>query len=212
LGIIERIDYLDYQIYPPLNPAETVKIDLPVNLSRNWEDSITFHFYSAIISEKSRRKQNGHQFAFDFTLFASVFDETQVSDGLPDYGIPDIQITFRSDEAQRYFFEAKLLNKEGEYLHNQYVSQGMMCFITGKYGKSVQWSGMIGYVLDGNTNKARNKVAMKIENERLTLGMSPTATLNISTIRKDVYETLHMRQTMTPFTIYHVFLPVQRGR
>ena len=68
----------------------------------------------------------------------------------------------------------------------------------------------MGYVLDGDTDKARKSVTDTIEAKRLALGMLPKETLKESTIRSDVYETSHDRQTEThsSFTIYHIFLPV----
>lgn len=185
-----------------------LKIDLTTISSRKWEDSITLRFYRAIIGEKTSRKKLGYQFSFDFTLFPKVFDEVQDFDDLPDFGIPDIQITYRSDEADRYILEAKLLNKSDEYLHVDYVAKGMMRFIMGKYGSNVHWGGMMGYVLDRNTNKAKELVMTRIESERPVLGMPPQETLKISSLRDDVYETSHTRHTNTPFTIYHIFLPV----
>ena len=88
---------------------------------------------------------------------------------------------------------------------------GMGRFISGiKYGIGASKGGMVGYVLDGNTGKARKNVTEKIEAKRQTLGMLPMETLKDSTIRQDVYETSHVRpiEQETLFTIYHIFLPL----
>ena len=183
----------------------TLKIDLTVMPSGNLENNITWHFYGAIVAEKSRLTDDGtQQYCFSF------LPGTEIIDGKGNrLGITDLQIQFGTDERNRFTIEAKLLNKQRTSNAGAYVGkEGMGRFISGQYGREVQWGGMMGYVLDGDTDKARKSVTDKIEKERQTLGMLKTETLKNSTIRKDVYETSHTRQTGTPLTIYHLFLPV----
>jgi hypothetical protein len=183
---------------------DMVKIEHTIP-SNNLENRITWRFYDAIVTKKSRLTDDGtQQYCFSFHVGSDVTDRKGNR-----LGITDIQIQFGTDERNRFIIEAKLLNKKGEYLHNKYISYGMMRFITGQYGGGVQCGGMVGYVLDGNTDTARKDVTDNIEAKRLELGTSSTETLRDSAIRKDVYETSHVRQTKKPFTIYHVFLPIR---
>jgi hypothetical protein len=66
-----------------------------------------------------------------------------------------------------YFaFECKRLNaiEKGHRrtLASEYVTQGMMRFVTSQYGGSVLQGGMIGYVLDGRWKDAIRRVANNI--------------------------------------------------
>ena len=194
------------EVYDILFSAWSVaKVDRTAPL-KNLENCITWCFYSAIVAEIIRLIDDGTR-QHCFTIFSGtsiIYRRKQV-------GIADIQVEFNNDPRCRFIIEAKLLNKKGASNARAYVGEeGMGRFISGKkYGIEVSEGGMIGYVLDGNTDKARKSVADKIEKERQTVGMLPTATLKNSTIREDVYETSHVKQTGTSFTIYHIFLPVK---
>ena len=185
---------------------EMIEIDLATTPTKNLENTITWRFYGKIEMEKARRTDNGErQYYFSFHPGSSVIDRGK------QVGISDLQIQFGYDERRRFTLEAKLLNKPKGSNIGEYVGyDGMDRFLRdGKYGIGVSAGGMMGYVLDGNTNGAKQKVTNKIEESRLTLGMSHQETLKKSSLRKDIYETFHTRQTKTVFTIYHIFLPVR---
>lgn len=173
--------------------------------TKDLENTITGFFYDAVTVEKARKTDSGNrQYCFSFLPGPHVVYKGRR------IGITDIQIQFGNDERRRFTLEAKLLNKPSASNAGAYVgTEGMGRFICGKYGIGMLKGGMIGYVLDGNTNSAKQKVAEKIENERSALGMSSPETLKKSSLRDDVYETSHIRRTKKPFTIYHVFLPVK---
>jgi len=181
-----------------------VKIESTTS-SGNLENNITWRFYDAIVTEKSRLTDDGtRQYSYSFHTGESVIDNGQ------QVGITDIQIQFGTDERRRFAIEAKLLNTPKGTNVNTYIGKdGMGRFISGKkYGIGASKGGMVGYVMDGDIDRARKRVTEKIEAKHLTLGMPSTATLTDSTIRENVYETSHIRQTGTPFTIYHIFLSV----
>jgi len=113
-----------------------------------------------------------------------------------------------------YFcLEVKLLNVmhngRRRSLASEYVKQGMMRFISGKYSKAVLHGGMAGYVRDGDTKHAISRVAVNIKKQNAALGMEPADTLGPSSvIEKDdrVRETNHKRKG-NRFLIHHIFLP-----
>lgn len=203
----------------PINSSQSLKevydmlfmawklVGIPRNApSGNLENTITWKFYACIRAEKARLTDNGErEYCFSFHPGSS-----EVDDKGKQTGITDIQIQFGNDERRRFTLEAKLLNQQGATNTGAYVgSEGMGRFIREeKYGIGVSEGGMMGYVLDKNVDKAKRSVTEKIEKECSSLGMVSQGTLKKSSLRDDVYETSHIRHTNVPFTIYHIFLPV----
>lgn len=181
----------------------TVPLDTPTG---DLENTITRWFYDRVQQEQTRRiDEEARQFCYFFCLSPSA------TDGKGNLmGHTDMQIQFGTDPRQRFTLEAKLLNKSDGTNTGAYVGfDGMNRFIRDKkYGIGVSEGGMIGYVLDADTEKAKQNVTKKIEKERQSLGMHHKATLKTSSLREDVYETSHVRHTKVSFTIYHIFLPV----
>lgn len=184
---------------------EKVNVNLQVDSTSNLENTITWRFYDKIIAEKSRQADSeNRQYCFSFTAGTSVTDGKGKQ-----LGITDIQIQFGYDERQRFTLEAKLLNKPGDNNTSAYTGvAGMGRFMIGKYGAGVSQGGMIGYVLDGNVERAKKNVAESVVERRQTLGMAATAVLEKSALRAAVFETVHQRKKKDTFTIYHIFLAV----
>lgn len=125
-----------------------------------------------------------------------------------------------------YFaFECKRLNvvEDGarRSLAPEYVSEGMMRFVTGKYAAFMRHGGMIGYVLDGRGDDAIRLVGQNIAARSTELCMKSPAVLEQSTlcgVLGTARQTLHTPLTRT-ITIHHLFLecpvparPSLRGR
>lgn len=90
---------------------------------------------------------------------------------------------------------------------SQYVTerQGMLCFIEQRYGKGLEYGGMLGYVFDGDIDKARTSVARSIEKNRSKLKTRLPHKMVVSSILPGdsrVYETIHTIEQKR-FTIYH---------
>lgn len=113
-----------------------------------------------------------------------------------------------------YFaFECKrlnaLVNGTRRSLAPEYVTEGMMRFVTGQYAGSVQHGGMIGYVLDGRRDDAIELVGQNIKSRATELCMNAPVGLDRSRLRpvaNHVRETNHALQPSRPFTLHHVFL------
>jgi hypothetical protein len=60
------------------------------------------------------------------------------------------------------FIECKRLNVNDASLAADYVSKGMMRFVTGKYAPDLPLAAMIGYVMDGEVSKASDSVLAQI--------------------------------------------------
>ena len=94
----------------------------------------------------------------------------------------------------------------------EYVTgrQGMMCFIEQRYGRGLASGGMLGYVFDGDIEKARTSVAASIEANRAKLKTAPPFELVLSSVLPGdprVSETNHAL-AHGDFIIYHLFVAV----
>jgi hypothetical protein len=97
-------------------------------------------------------------------------------------------------------------------LVTEYVTshQGMMCFIEGRYSTDLASGGMLGYVFDGQVEKARDSVRTSIESNHRQLRCGTVPALVPSSILSDlswVSQSIHSLSQRV-FTIYHLFLPV----
>jgi len=114
-----------------------------------------------------------------------------------------------------YFcMESKRLNvvKDGKRraYASEYVTHGMLRFVTGQYSKAVRHGGMIGYVLDGNVSEAMTNVEANIQTHHVVLCMAAPGTLQSSAVLPSdgrARETHHQRtHETTLFRIHHLFM------
>jgi hypothetical protein len=94
---------------------------------------------------------------------------------------------------------------------NEYVVFGMVRFVRGQYAAMVKHGGMLGYVLDGNVNRAVQTVTAAIAGHAADLGMPIPARISVSSIQPtnaNMRETQHQRdQKLGDFSIHHIFVP-----
>lgn len=118
--------------------------------------------------------------------------------------------------AETYFaIEAKRLHvtfpSGWQSLISEYVigDQGMMCFVTGRYSGTQQAAAMLGYVFDGDIDKARRGIDTFLRKHADLLKLSPPHELQSSTILlgRSVEKTNHQLASR-PFTIYHLLVSV----
>jgi len=111
-----------------------------------------------------------------------------------------------------YFaFECKRLNilENGKRrtLAPEYVMEGVMRFVTGRYASIMQHGGMIGYVLDGRCNDTIRLVQSNIRRRCRALQLDADSILLQSRLRPDnpmIRETAH--KLSRSFVLHHVFL------
>jgi hypothetical protein len=150
---------------------------------------------------------------------------------IPQYEIPDLQgkilgrldICFKYMQTTReYFaFEAKRLHVsypggkiEPEY--RDYVGDpGMMAFIEGQYSKNLPAGGMLGYIMDGDTQKAWSGLGARIENHRGELKLTSSSKFSKSLLsqvqEKGMQGTLlgeTSHQLEHQLRLFHLLLPV----
>ena len=98
-----------------------------------------------------------------------------------------------------------------ESLAGDYIDDGMMRFVEGKYGANLDKGGMLGYVMDGNVPNAQNSVKAAIMSRKATLCMDEPGNLQRSSVLPGdnrVKETRH-RLGSVDFVMHHVFLAVE---
>lgn len=97
-----------------------------------------------------------------------------------------------------------------KYVTDRQGRQGMMCFIDQRYARGLASGGMLGYVFDGDVDRARVSVAVAIKKHGDKLKCVPPFALVASAIvpgDSRVSETTH-HLPHGDFTIYHLFVPV----
>lgn len=103
------------------------------------------------------------------------------------------------------------LNGSGlRWYHTNYVNEGIARFTTSKYAEVVDTGGMVGFVLNGDTNEAIAKVGEFIGQKKQELGISSNDNLRQSSVCADdqrIRETHHSRgDEQRGFLLHHVFL------
>lgn len=93
--------------------------------------------------------------------------------------------------------------------NDAYVNDGMMRFVNGQYAPFMEAGAMLGYVYDGDTDKAYSGVAKYIRKRVKELKLLPPRRLTKTTLipGQDINETKHGLKNRS-FLIYHIFLAV----
>ena len=176
-----------------------------------WEDHITFRL--------AGRLQNDPMFS---ELPYDIVPQYWLL-GLNGQRLGRLDLRFKHRQSQRdYFaFESKRLHVSypGGSISPEYAvyagDDGMMAFIEGQYSKNLASAGMLGYVMDGNTTKAWDGLASRIEERRDSLCLHATSKLAKSTLAQAVSkgitgthlgETLHDLKTHA-LRLFHMLLP-----
>jgi hypothetical protein len=137
----------------------------------------------------------------------------------------DLYIKYRSSHRDYFAFEAKRLHvtrPKGSFKpeYDTYAGKkGMMDFIEGKYSLGIPAAGMLGYVMDGQTDKAWGGLAQCIETRRGDLKLIESCKLERSDLSNAIAngmdgthlgETEHDLETHH-LRIFHLLLPVRYG-
>ncbi|MEJ0088471.1 MAG: hypothetical protein WDM80_01725 [Limisphaerales bacterium] len=134
----------------------------------------------------------------------------------------DLHFKHRQSKRDYFAWESKRLHVTypgGSFgtEHSIYAgSEGMMAFVEGQYSKNLPAAGMLGYVMNGDTGKAREGLVKRIDERRDLLCLSVDSQLSQSTLAHTVNkgmtgtwlgETLHDLKTHS-LRLFHMLLPV----
>lgn len=130
-------------------------------------------------------------------------------------GEPDILFSsYGNDEDEYFACECKVLNKTDKTgrwfsLAGEYIDGGVMRYVEERYSGGTN-GGMVGYVMDGDTDKAIKCVNEAIETRKQNLGIEGKAELKKSSIRPECQQTRETRHLIGNgcFIVHHIFLPV----
>lgn len=129
-------------------------------------------------------------------------------------GRHDIHLIFDlDDDDASLIYECKRLNvvRAGKKsaLATEYVSDGMMRFVTGQYSPRVHRGGMLGYVMDGAVDDAMRKVRQAIETRAADLALEDALTAISPSPPGKRFASTHRRPgRASPFHIQHLLLPL----
>jgi len=182
----EKPDRLEREVFISEKFVKNIRIE------RNRRDDLPFHVWPEVNTLDTQAEDKGRT----DILFAFL-------------GTPKEEVHFVF-ECKRlripYPPPSKLATNNSEYVNKQ----GMMCFVTGKYSRSVTNGGMIGYVMDGRTEKAIPSVGILIKKKRLALKLAEDTGLERSSVMGDLQNVRETRHILNErkFTIHHIFLAV----
>ena len=147
---------------------------------------------------------------------------------VPEYHVPNedvdkpvskgrIDICFLSvGGGQTYFaIEAKRLHVTYQHRKSSEVGkyvgdQGMMCFVSSKYSETQEAGAMLGYVFDGNVERAQKSIQTTISKNAKKLKLSKSTTLKKSNIvqRAECVDETRHHLPGRDITMYHLLIPV----
>ena len=124
-----------------------------VNAQQN-ENTITEQLCKTMIEEKNRRN-------------ATLRIEEEVGTFHTIAGRIDFKIIYDFDERNYFGIECKRLSgqRKGQ-LDREYVTEGLMRFVDGKYSQGHPWGMMLGYVIDGTCQRAIELVQERVDEYR----------------------------------------------
>ena len=137
-----------------------------------------------------------------------IHDESELSLGLVE---PDFLFTwglYPSREDPSVVVEAKRIRGSGQSLAGKYVSEGVMRFVDGSYGRGHDFGIMMGYVVAGPLSRALSSVgaAMHQRKCRTRQRRSFAPSYSICSI-PNIHQSTHLqRGTMQPIALVHVFV------
>lgn len=125
-------------------------------------------------------------------------------------GIIDMAVVLDWDREHYLAYECKRLNVvhsgKRSSLATDYVTDGMMRFITEQYAEGLPIGCMLGYVMDGDIPFAMNQLENAITSQHaLCLISGPTSIAPTQSIERFI--TTHTRATTTTIEIRHALLP-----
>ncbi len=126
-------------------------------------------------------------------------------------GEPDIKVQAGRRADVFLTIECKRLNVGyGDNADEYAGSDGMGCFIDGKYMTNPESGGMLGYVMDDRVDAARTAINGQLRRKRAPLCLKPPAELTPASFADEgtpVLTTVHGLAGGPDFTIYHLLLP-----
>jgi len=118
---------------------------------------------------------------------------------------PTIDFVFRKgyEESPYLGFECKLLESSDNKLLKEYIDEGLMRFLSGKYSECEKIGGMVGYIMASQVISCVDQLNVKIE---MKLGKKDCLVKSSIVDFEGIYESHHSRASCCNIAIYHLFM------
>lgn len=181
------------------------RIQPPVNIQDEDEESITGFLVVAIKGRLAALDQA------NWCKYYSVHEESPIETegrfGKRRFRV-DLIIESASEGRCEYIFEAKALKKNKHPVGRYTGSDGMGCFISGKYASRYDEAGMLGYVQSDGLAEWKDKVRRKIDQDakKLSLTGSQRDEQVIDAFPLEWVSEHNRNSGRRSITIYHILL------
>lgn len=167
------------------------------------EPDIAGSLGKAMIIEKNRRTGIATQMRIEEEVGTRSSDEIVKTDGRI-----DIKIIYSFDEREYFGMECKKINSGDQDLAKKYVLDGIMRFVTGKYGRGHHWGAMLGFVLGGNEVSNWNLIHTQLKTFRKRTRMKGRSAVHRTwPSLPRLYRTHHQQYGQTHYlALIHLFL------
>ena len=170
------------------------------------EDTITINLVD-IVSKDAKARRLFHYVEYHYEPFAYTADGLAFS-----MGEIDMAVLLDQDRERYLAYECKRLNEVRagvtRSLATSYVLEGVRRFVTEQYAASLPVGCMLGYVMNGNAQTARSKVAAAIHTHKNQVGLvgELTGERPVSSILR--FSSRHRRSSKdVEIEIRHALLP-----
>lgn len=167
------------------------------------EPDIAGSLGKAMIAQKKRRTGLDKQFRIEEEVGTRSSPAVVRTDGRI-----DIKIIYSFDEDEYFGMECKKLKGGGKDLAEKYVTDGMMRFVSGKYGRGHPWGAMLGFVLDGDVDGSWKLICTHLKTLRRDTRMKGRWVVHRAWASLPrLYRTHHYQiGQITPMALLHLFL------
>lgn len=195
-----RVQYLKASLALLIAGAKRLQLKKIVH-AEMFENSITASLASEMIAEQ--RVVGSDIIRFDFRVhhLSNPLDPGSVCE-------IDFKFTWDSYDYEAYLAaEAKLLRGAGKSLAGKYVTEGMMDFVLGKYGRGHSYGIMIGYVIVAPLDNAVTKVLSAMSTRKAaTFEDSPCQSDSNFCSHPYTHLSRHLQlEQMNSSTLIHIF-------
>lgn len=116
-----------------------------------------------------------------------------------------IDFVFRKgyEESEYLGFECKLIESNDNRLLKEYIDQGMMRFLSGKYSENEKIGVMVGYIMASQIVPCVDQLNIKIETK---LEKSDCLVRSSVLDFEGIYESHHSRKSLCNIIVYHLFM------
>ena len=173
--------------------------------------SVTTDMWEDQISKRLDQEMEGLHRGSESDIVTWAMRPSTVNPNNPD-GTTEVDFRFHwnqfpRDQRRYLAAEAKKLRGKGPSMAGEYVEQGVLRFVNGRYARGHDHAIMIGYVVAGPLNNAVTSVKDAMDRRKSETGQcSELAVDGTLCSHPDTHTSSHLQQgAASPFTMVHLF-------